>query len=259
MIRQIESVQADKKIYFLSDFHLGVPTEEESLKRERKIIRFLDSITSQAQAIFLLGDIFDFWFEYKHVIPKGFVRLQGKIAQITDAGIPVYVYTGNHDLWMFGYLDKELGVTVFHNPVDWEIGGKKFLIGHGDGLGPGDTVYKLTKKVFVNPFFQWVFKMTPPAIGMGIAKFWSGKSRQHNSDDRFLEEKEFLWQYCKQQNVIKERDYYIFGHRHLPLDLKVGEHARYVNIGDWIIFNTYAEFDGHTLKLISWNESADLQ
>ena len=258
MIHQIESIQPDKKIYFLSDFHLGVPSDEASWKREKKIIRFLDSITSTAQAVFLLGDIFDFWFEYKHVIPKGFVRLQGKIAQLTDAGIPVYVYTGNHDLWMFGYLEKELGVKIFREPIDWEIAGKKFLIGHGDGLGPGDVVYKCTKTVFVNPFFQWVFKMTPPAVGMGIAKFWSAKSRQHNSDDQFFEEKEFLWQYCKEQNVIKARDYYIFGHRHLPLDLAVGTDARYVNIGDWIVFDTYAEFDGNALKLITWKESTDL-
>ncbi len=254
MIQHIESIEDGKKIYFLSDFHLGVPSHAESLKREKKIIRFLDTIIPQAKAIFLLGDIFDFWFEYKYVVPKGFIRLQAKIAQITDAGIPVYVYTGNHDLWMFGYLEKELGVKIFHKPIDWEIGGKKFLIGHGDGLGPGDTVYKMTKKVFVNPFFQWVFKMTPPAIGMGIATFWSNKSRLHNSDERFFEEKEYLWHYCKEQNVLKNRDYYIFGHRHMPLDLAVGKDGRYINIGDWIQYDTYAEFDGETLNLISWKE-----
>ncbi|WP_299252031.1 UDP-2,3-diacylglucosamine diphosphatase [uncultured Cytophaga sp.] len=252
MTQYIETVQPGKKIFFLSDFHLGVPNHKESREREDKIIRFLDSITPDAQAVFLLGDIFDFWFEYKHVIPKGFIRLQGKIARLTDAGIPVYMYTGNHDLWMFGYFEKELGAKVFYKPIDWEIAGKKFLIGHGDGLGPGDHIYKCTKKVFVNPFFQWLFKMTPPAIGMGIAKFWSGKSRLHNSDETFFAEKEFLWQYCNQQHTILERDFYIFGHRHLPLDLKVGEHSRYVNIGDWIGYNTYAEFDGETLKLIPW-------
>lgn len=255
MTQYIETIQTGKKLFFLSDFHLGVPSHEESRKREDKIIRFLDSITHEAQAIFLLGDIFDFWFEYKYVIPKGFARIQGKIAQLTDAGIPVYIYTGNHDLWMFGYLEKELGVKVFYKPIDWIIAGKKFLIGHGDGLGPGDHIYKCTKKVFVNPFFQWLFKMTPPAIGMGIATFWSGKSRQHNADDRFFAEKEFLWQYCNEQHSNVERDYYIFGHRHLPLDLQVGKHGRYVNIGDWIVFDTYAEFDGETLKLISWTDS----
>ena len=187
----IERVALGKKIFFLSDFHLGVPNDAESLQREKKIIRFLDSITAEAQAVFLLGDLFDFWFEYKYVIPKGFVRLQAKLAQLTDNGIPVYVYTGNHDLWMFGYLEKELGIKVLHKPIDWKIAGKKFLIGHGDGLGPGDYVYKCTKAVFTNGFFQWIFKMTPPSIGIGIAQFWSGKSRKHNSDDRFFGEKEF--------------------------------------------------------------------
>jgi UDP-2,3-diacylglucosamine hydrolase len=250
----IERIALGKKIFFLSDFHLGVPNDAESLQREKKIIRFLDSITAEAQAIFLLGDLFDFWFEYKYVIPKGFVRLQAKLAQLTDGGIPVYVYTGNHDLWMFGYLEKELGIKVLHKPIDWNISGKKFLIGHGDGLGPGDYVYKCTKVVFTNRFFQWVFKMAPPAVGIGIAQFWSGKSRQHNADDHFFGEKEFLWQYCKEQHSIDKRDYYIFGHRHMPLDLIVGDASRYVNIGDWISFNTYAEFDGDSLSLKEWKE-----
>jgi UDP-2,3-diacylglucosamine hydrolase len=250
----IERLTLEKKIYFLSDFHLGSPNATESLLREKKIIRFLDEISADAEAIFLLGDLFDFWFEYKYVIPKGFIRLQAKLAQLADAGIPVYVYTGNHDLWMFGYLEKELGIQVFHKPIDWNICGKRFLIGHGDGLGPGDYLYKCTKAVFTNRFFQWVFRMTPPSLGIGIAHFWSGKSRLHNKDDRFFDEKEFLWQYCKEQQTKEKRDYYIFGHRHMPLDMKVDAVARYINTGDWIRFNTYAVFDGESLTLKEWKE-----
>ncbi|MFN8416345.1 MAG: UDP-2,3-diacylglucosamine diphosphatase [Cytophagaceae bacterium] len=243
-----------KKIYFLSDFHLGAPNRKASLPREKKVIEFLNAIEPTAEAVFLLGDLFDFWFEYKYVIPKGFVRLQGKIAELTDKGIPVYVFTGNHDMWMFGYLEEELGVKIFREPVEFVINQKTYLIGHGDGLGPGDYFYKCMKWVFHNPFFQWIFKMVPPAIGMGIAHYWSGKSRLNNQDDRFFGEEEFLFQYCTQEETKKHRDAYIFGHRHLALDMNIKNQSRYVNIGDWIRYYTYATIDENGLELKTWEK-----
>lgn len=242
---------AGQKIYFISDFHLGVPSAASSLAKEKKVIRWLEAVQHDAAHIYIMGDIFDFWFEYKHTVPKGFVRLLGKLAQLTDAGIPITFFTGNHDMWMFDYFTKELNIEIYREPKEMVISGKRFLIGHGDGLGPGDWSYKLIKKVFTNPFFQWVFSIAPPRLGIGIAQMWSKKSRISNKtvDEQFLGEKEWIYIHCKEVEAIKPHDYYIFGHRHLPLDMKVGEAARYVNLGEWVNFYTYAEFDGNELTL----------
>lgn len=241
-----------KKIYFASDFHLGVPTYESSLAREKKIIRWLDSIKSDAQEIFLMGDLFDFWFEYRSAIPKGFVRIQGKIAELTDSGIPVYLFTGNHDMWMFDYLPKEIGVEIIREPIVKSFNGKRFFLAHGDGLGPGDHGYKFIKKVFSNKFCQWLFARLHPNLGIGMAKFWSGKSRVANveKDEIFLgNEKEWLVQFAKEKLSNEHFDYFIFGHRHLPLDIQLAEKSRYINLGEWIKYFTYAVFDGENLVL----------
>lgn len=241
-----------KNIYFASDFHLGVPDEKSSREREQKIIRWLDSIAEEAAEIYLVGDIFDFWFEYKTVIPKGFVRLQGKIAELTDRGIPIHVFTGNHDMWMFDYLPKELGVTLHRAPITRTFNGKKFFIGHGDGLGPGDNGYKFIKKVFSNRLCQWLFARIHPNTGIGIANFWSRRSRLHTAqeDEKFLgEENEWLVQFCKSKLQDEPIDYFIFGHRHLPLEIKVGENSTYINLGEWINYFSYAVFDGEEAKL----------
>lgn len=246
------NLEAGKKIYFASDFHLGVPDQASSLEREKRIVRWLDEVRKDASEIYLVGDIFDFWFEYKHAIPKGFVRIQGKIAEITDSGIPVHYFTGNHDMWVFDYIPAELGVKLHRDPIEREYGGKKFLIGHGDGLGPGDNGYKFIKKVFSSKVCQWMFGKLHPDWGIGLANFWSGRSREVKSlpDEVFLgEDKEWLIQYCKEVISKKHFDYFIFGHRHLPLDVKIGETSRYVNLGDWIRYNTYAVFDGKELLL----------
>lgn len=245
-----------KNIYFASDFHLGAPDIESSRKREKQIVDWLTHIQPKAKEIFLVGDLFDFWFEYKKAIPKGFVRLQGKIAELTDSGIPVTVFTGNHDMWMFDYLPKELGVTLYREPIKREFNGKKFLIGHGDGLGPGDNGYKFIKKVFANRLSQWLFARLHPNLGIGLADYWSGKSRKANrgEDEKFLgEENEWLAIYCKEYLKQEHMDYFIFGHRHLPLDLRVGENSRYINLGEWINYNSYAVFDGKELKLTSYD------
>lgn len=244
-----------KKIYFASDFHLGAPNYEVSLVREKKIVTWLDSIKSDAFEIYLVGDIFDFWFEYKTVIPKGFVRLQGKIAELTDSGIKIYYFTGNHDMWAFGYFNKELGVELHKKPIEKTYNNKLFFIGHGDGLGPGDKGYKFIKKVFSNPFCQWAFARLHPNFGIGLANYFSTKSRITNgtNDEKFLgEENEWLIQYCKEKIKEKHFDFFIFGHRHLPLDIKI-KNSRYINLGEWITYCSYAEFDGENLILKNYN------
>lgn len=245
--------QTRNKIYFASDFHLGAPNEKESLIREKRIISWLDQIKNDAKEIYLVGDIFDFWFEYKNAIPKGFVRFQGKIAELTDSGIPIHIFTGNHDMWIFDYIPKELGCTLYREPIIKEYSSKKFYIGHGDGLGPGDTKYKMLKSVFTSKLCQWAFARIHPNLGVGIANAWSRKSRRTNLsyDEVFHgEEKEQLIIYCK--DYIKKDnsiDYFIFGHRHLPLEIKINEKTSYFNLGEWIKHNTYAVFDGENLEL----------
>ena len=157
MKKEVIHLPSDKKIYFASDFHLGVPDHKTSLVRERKIIRWLDEIKSDAHSIYLLGDIFDFWFEYKEAIPKGFIRLQGKLAELRDEGMPIYFFTGNHDMWMFNYFPNELGINIYREPIELSIGAQTLMIGHGDGLGPGDTSYKILKKFFNSSLCQWLF------------------------------------------------------------------------------------------------------
>ncbi|MAY84730.1 MAG: UDP-2,3-diacylglucosamine hydrolase [Flavobacteriales bacterium] len=241
-----------KNIYFASDFHLGAPDYESSRERERLIVSWLDEIKDNCGELFLVGDLFDFWFEYKKAIPKGFVRLQGKIAEFTDEGIPVHVFTGNHDMWMFDYLPQELGIKLYKKPIHREFSGKKFMIGHGDGLGPGDHGYKFIKKVFANPLSQWLFARLHPNLGISMADYWSGKSRRANraEDEKFLgEENEWLAIYCKEYLKKEHIDYFIFGHRHLPLDIKLDKDSRYVNLGEWMNYQTYAVFDGEKLEL----------
>ncbi len=245
----------DKKIYFASDFHLGAPNYDESLIREKKIVAWLDSIKDSAEEIFLVGDIFDFWFEYKRAIPRGFSRIQGKIAEITDSGIPVHVFTGNHDMWIFDYLPKELGVQLHREPIEREFFGKRYLIGHGDGLGPGDKGYKFLKKVFANKFCQWCFARLHPNFGIWLADKSSKTSRAKtgNSDEKFLgEDGEWLIQYCKEVLQKEHFDVFVFGHRHLPLDIEVGKDSKYINLGEWINYCTYLEVNPSSAELKTW-------
>lgn len=170
-------LEKGKKIYFISDFHLGTPSKEESLKREKNVIHFLDEIESSAAMIFIVGDMFDFWYEYRTVVPRGYTRILGKIAQLTDKGIPVHFFVGNHDMWMKNYFQEELNVPVFFEPKVYQFSGKKVLVGHGDGLGPGDYGYKFLKKIFRNPICQWLFGILPPFFGIGLANWSSRRSR----------------------------------------------------------------------------------
>lgn len=248
-------LEAGKKIYFLSDFHLGAPGYSESLEREKKIVHFLQQIRTDAALIIIAGDIFDFWFEYKTVVPKYYVRLLGKLAEITDSGIPIMLFAGNHDMWMRDYFGKELKIPVYFHPKEFQWNNKSFYIGHGDGLGPGDHGYKFLKKVFRNPVCQWLFGVIHPDWGIRLANYFSRKSRAKTgaADAIFLgEDKEWLIVYCKTILQQKHCDYFIFGHRHFPMDIKLNEQSRYINLGDWIKHFTYAVFDGEELILHRW-------
>jgi UDP-2,3-diacylglucosamine hydrolase len=245
-------VSPEKKIYFLSDFHLGAPDYQSSLQREKKIVSFLESIRQSASAIFIVGDIFDFWYEYKQVVPKGYVRLLGKLAEITDSGIPIHFFVGNHDMWMRNYFQKELNMSVYFEPETFEWNGKKIFIAHGDGLGPEDHGYKFMKSIFRNSFCQWLFGLLHPSWGIGMANYFSRKSREKTGkqDEVFLgEDKEWLIIFSRGLLAKEHYDYFIFGHRHLPLDLKLTDKSRYINLGDWITYFTYAEFDGQSVQL----------
>ena len=242
-----------KKVYFSSDNHLGAPTTELSKPREQRFVAWLNEIQSDAAALFLLGDLFDFWFEYRTVVPKGFVRVLGKLAELSDAGIPIYFFVGNHDLWMKDYFKTELGIPVFHQPQAFSIGGHRFFIGHGDGKGPGDKGYKRMKKVFSSPFFQWLFRWIHPDIGVRIAQYLSVKNKLISGDEdrEFLgEDGEWLAQYAKRKLEKTHYDYFIFGHRHLPMTIDLGGGSTYINLGDWISHYTYATYDGQQTKLL---------
>jgi UDP-2,3-diacylglucosamine hydrolase len=238
------------KIYFASDFHLGSPNLEESHKREKKIVQWLTEIEKDAKAIYLVGDIFDFWFEYNKVVPKGFVRLLGKIASLTDNGTPVHLFVGNHDLWMRDYLETEIGVSIHHENIIIQEENKKILIGHGDGLGDGDYFYKILKKIFTSKICQWIFSRFHPNFSFTLAHTWSKSSRKNGEEAKFSnKEKEILFGYCQEHQKVNPVDYYIFGHRHFPLELKIDNKATYINLGEWISQNTYGVLEKGILKL----------
>lgn len=246
------NIPKGKKIYFSSDNHLGAPTVEASKPREKKFLAWLDEIQGDAAAIFLLGDLFDFWYEYKHAVPKGFVRVLGKLAEIRDSGVPIYFFVGNHDLWMNGYFEKELGIPVYHHPKEFIFNEKVFFIGHGDGLGPGDKGYKRMKKVFTNPVSKWLYRWLHPDLGIPLGKYLSVENKMISGEEdaKFLgEENEWLAVYAKRKLENKHYDYFIFGHRHLPMEIKLSEKSTYFNLGDWISHYTYGVFDGETFKL----------
>jgi len=240
------------KIYFASDFHLGAPNSEQSLERERLIISWLNEIKTDAAEIYLVGDIFDFWYEWKSVVPRGFVRILGKLAEICDSGIPVHFFTGNHDLWTFGYLEEEIGMKVYRNPIQVSLQGKSCYIGHGDGLGPGDHKYKALKKVFTSNICQWLFSRLHPNASFGMANYFSSKSRITNKEKDAIfdgEENEWLVDYSKEILKKTHHDYFIFGHRHLPLDIRLSNTSKYINLGEWVNYNSYGVLENGLLEL----------
>ena len=245
-----------KRIYFCSDNHLGSPNRNLSLEREKIFITWLDQIKTDAQAIFFLGDLFDFWFEYKKVVPKGFTRLFGKLAELSDSGIDLFFFVGNHDCWIGNYFEDELGVNVFHKKVDLNIDNYNILIGHGDGLGPGDNKYKFLKLLFGNPILKKLFSFIHPDIGISLGSFLSQKNKILSGSEKVFEseDKEMLFSYCKDVLKTKYYHFFIFGHRHIPLELDLGNNSKYFNTGDWITHFSYLVYDGNSFNLNYFNK-----
>jgi len=244
-----------KNIYFASDQHFGAPNAEKSKVREQKFVSWLDAIKNDAEVLFLLGDLFDFWFEYKKAVPKGFIRVLGKLAELKDKGVQIHFFVGNHDLWMVDYFEKELNIPVYHNPKEFSFNNKIFLIGHGDGLGPGDKGYKRMKKVFTNPISKWFYRWLHPDIGISLAQYLSVKNKliSGEEDVKYLgEENEWLVLYSKKKLSEKHYDYFVFGHRHLPLEISISENSTYINTGDWVNYFTYAVYNGEQMMLKSY-------
>ena len=248
-----------KKIYFASDQHFGIPNPKKSLVREKKFVQWLNTVKQDAEAIFLLGDLFDCWYEYKTVVPKGFVRVLGKLAEISDSGIPIHFFVGNHDLWMLDYFEKELNIPVHYKPLELTVNNTSFLIGHGDGLGPNDKGYKRMKKVFTNPFSKWLYRWVHPDWGLRFAQYLSTKNKLISGDEDVVflgEDNEWLVQYAKRKLETKHYDYFILGHRHLPMEIEVGKQSKYINIGDWISYFTYGVFDGEKMELKDYKNNS---
>ncbi|MBR1499189.1 MAG: UDP-2,3-diacylglucosamine diphosphatase [Bacteroidaceae bacterium] len=254
-----------KNVYFISDAHLGSLAVKHSRQQERRLVRFLDEIKDKAEAVYMLGDMFDFWFEYRTVVPRGYTRFLGKVSELTDMGIEVHFFTGNHDIWCLDYLEKECGVTLHRDALTLDIGDKTFYLAHGDGLGDTDRAFRFIRGVFHNKLCQWAFRWLHPDLGMRFGLAWAKHSRLKHSgsspsgeggDPPYLgEDKEPLVQYAKA--YLQEHpdvDYFIFGHRHIELDLALSRQTRVVILGDWISQFTYAVYDGKQLLLDSYTE-----
>lgn len=248
------------KIYFVSDVHLGAPAFTDNHEREKRFARWLDSISNDVQELYLMGDIFDFWWEYKKVVPRGFTRILGRIANFTDRGIPVHFFTGNHDLWVFDYLPSELGVIVHRNEVIRQFGSKKFFLAHGDGLDAGDVGYNRLKKIFTNKKLQWWYSRLHPNLALHIAHKWAGSSRKaklKKKEEEFNVNKDGMYKFA--QNYLTEEpiDYFIFGHRHVMADIQMNEKTRFVLLGDWIKNFSYGVFDGTNFELKVFNDNTE--
>jgi len=251
-------VKQEKNIYFLSDLHLGLGGHDKSLVREKLVVKFLNEIKDKTAELYLVGDIFDFWHEYKRVVPRGFTRFIGKIAEFTDSGIPVYFFTGNHDIWIYDYLPKETGIKLFRKPETKEIYGKNFYIAHGDGLGPYDKKYNLLKSIFTNKVLQWLFARLHPNFALSFGLKWSHHNRESYTDEQIQfkgEDKEWLFLYAKDY-LTKNPDinYFVFGHRHIPLKISLNDKSTFINLGDWITNFSYGVFDGKEFKVLKYKQ-----
>jgi UDP-2,3-diacylglucosamine hydrolase len=251
-------IQSPYKAYFISDVHLGAPSKEQSLLREKKLVSWLDSIDGQATHLFILGDLFDMWFDYTHVVPRGYTRLLGKLAQMSDNGLQIHFFTGNHDMWVFDYFNEEFGAIIHREPQFFEFDNLKVMMGHGDGLGAGDYSYKFIKKIFSSPINQWLFARLHPNFGLGIANYFSRRSRIANGNfEEYSEgiEKEFLVNYCREMLDKKDINLFVFGHRHIALDYVLSEQSRYINLGEWVMKPHIGLLENGDFKLLPCSNS----
>ena len=245
-----------KKYYFASDFHLGVPSYEDSLKREKLIVHWLDSIKVDCASLYLLGDVFDFWYEYKTVVPRYYTRLLGKLSELSDSGISIYFFKGNHDMWTFDYLRKEVGLQIVDEEKIQEIEGHSFYLHHGDALWKGEYAYKLIRRLFRSRIGIWLFHRLHPNFGVWLAQKLSKGSRKKNTTRDKIDipiEDEYQYQFAVEYLKKRKVDYFIFGHRHKPMDITLNNKSRLINLGDWVSENTYAVFDGNEIKLKTYN------
>jgi len=242
-------LQIKDKYYFVADVHLGLPVGD-TQQREQRFVAWLDMAAQDAKAIFLLGDIFDFWCEYKKVVPKGYARTLGKLAELADRGVEIHFFTGNHDLWTFGYLSEELGIQVHHSPLEINLNGKLFYLAHGDNVGKIPKGYRRLRSMFTSRFFQKCYTSIHPRWGVAFAHRWSRHSRLSKGlSFPFRHEKEPLYQFAEAYAKEHSIDYFIFGHLHTPITVSVGEHSRLVILGEWIQGCEYAVFDSTGLEL----------
>lgn len=240
----------NKKVYFISDIHLGSGGFENSRKREKLVIKWLDEIKINAQSIYLLGDIFDFWHEWQRCAPQGFTRFIGRLGELSDSGIDLHFFTGNHDIWMYDYLKREIGFKLYRHEIETEIMGKKFYLAHGDGLGPNDYTYKFLKKIFTNKILQWCFKhLLHPDLALKLAHKWSNSRKLYSAEPINYGEEEWLTIHARNILKTKHFDYFIFGHRHLPHVLELKPESKLINLGDWLQNFTYGVFDGNNFEL----------
>lgn len=243
----------EKKFYFISDAHLGLYPPEKSREREKLLVDWLDSIKSDVAELFLVGDIFDFWHEYKRVVPRGFVRFLGKLAEISDLGGKINFFTGNHDIWAYNYFQEEVGMKIYRNDIEREINGLKLYIGHGDGLGPGDAGYKLLKYIFTNKVLQWFFARIHPNLALWFGQRWSKNSRYAKGiiAEPYRGGEELQLAFAREKLKKEHFDYFIFGHRHIPFEISIGKDSKLINLGDWINNFSYVVIDGDKLELKS--------
>jgi UDP-2,3-diacylglucosamine hydrolase len=252
-------IKGVKKIFFCSDHHFGINVVETSRKRQEIFISWIEEYQDQMDALYIVGDLFDFWFEYSTVVPKGGIRVLAALGNLVIRGVPVYYFTGNHDQWAKSYFTTELGIMMFSDPILVKHQDRNLLIGHGDGLGPGDHGYKFIKRVFRNPLARWVFQWIHPDVGIRMARFWSRRSRaQEPGENAFLGPgQEWLIQYAEAEAIKNPSiDYFIFGHRHLPIDWDLATGKRYINLGDWLRFYSYAVLDQGELKLHFYRDAS---